>query len=160
MAESKRKQVFGHYLLGAIRVALGAVLLWASLAKIKQPYDFLTDVYDYQMLNSQLVLFVAMCLPWVELLVSVCLLGGIFVEGAMAASCVLGAIFTTAVGTALLKGLPISCGCFAASPGDQRIGYMTLIRSMAVLLAAAVGLLLLRKWTEQEPARAEGAAAA
>jgi hypothetical protein len=42
---------------------LGFMLLWSSLPKIRQPYDFLGSVYGYELVGAKLGIFVAMTIP-------------------------------------------------------------------------------------------------
>lgn len=114
-----------------VRIGLGCTFLYSSLPKIRQPYDFLSSVYKYEMVGPKLGLLIAMVLPWAELMVGVCLLGGIFVGGALLVSIALGAMFTFVIGSAMYRGLNISCGCFSSTGS---IGYATLIRACAVML--------------------------
>ena len=66
-------------------------------------------------------------------MVAVCLLGGIFVGGALLVSAAMGAMFMFVIGSAMYRGLEISCGCFSVSGS---IGYATLICACAVILAS------------------------
>jgi hypothetical protein len=93
---------------------------------------------------------VAMVLPWVELLTGVCLVGGVFVGGALLISMGMGAMFTFVLASALWRHLDISCGCFSSSAAGK-ISYATLIRAIAITLlssAAYAGVILLqpRRW--------------
>ena len=126
--------------LVVVRIALGCMFLWSSLPKIRQPYDFLSSVYSYELVGPKLGMLVAMTLPWLELLVGICLIGGVFVSGALLASAGLGAMFAFVVGSALHRGLDISCGCFSTSAGDK-ISYMTLIRAIGILLLSGLSYL-------------------
>ena len=111
------------------------MFIWSSLPKIRQPYDFLSSVYSYELVGPKLGMFVAMTLPWLELLVGICLIGGIFIDGALLASIAMTAMFTFVLGSALYHGLEITCGCFGAS-ATEIIGYSTLIRACLILLAS------------------------
>ena len=136
-----------------VRIALGCMFLYSSLPKIRQPYDFLAGVYKYELVGPKLGLLIAMALPWVELMVGVCLLGGIFVGGALLVSVVMGAMFTFAVGSAMYRGLEISCGCFSAVGS---IGYATLIRACVITLvsiAAYITVIAVRPKAASEPSR-------
>lgn len=94
-------------------------------------------MYNYELVGPKLGLLVAMVLPWAELFVGICLVGGIFVSGALLVSIAMGAIFSFAAASALHRGLNISCGCFSASSTEQ-ISYVTLVRAcMIVLLSIA-----------------------
>ena len=119
-----------------IRIALGSLFLYSSLPKIRHPYDFLSDVYSYEIVGRQLGLLVAMVLPWAELLTGICLLGGIFVGGALLMSIGMAVMFTFVISWALYQGLNISCGCFGS--GTEKITYLTLIRAIGILLASCL----------------------
>jgi len=126
-----------------VRIVLGCLFLYSAVAKIRQPYDFLSSVYEYELVGPKLGMFVAIMLPWLELLVGICLVGGIFVGGALLASMAMAAMFTYVLVSALYRGLDISCGCFG---GDKAvISYFTLLRAVAILVfsGAAYGCVLL-----------------
>ena len=141
----KKQRLFSGFML-VVRLGLGCLFLYSSLPKIRQPYDFLSSVYNYELVGPKLGVLVAMTLPWAELLAGVCLVGGIFVSGALLVSIGMAAMFAFVLASALYRGLEISCGCFSAS-GAGVIGYSTLIRACAILLAsiaAYIGLVALR----------------
>jgi uncharacterized membrane protein YphA (DoxX/SURF4 family) len=123
----------------AMRVALGCLFIYSALPKIRQPYDFLHDVYNYEIVGPKLGLLVAMVLPWMEFMVGVCLLGGIFISGALLVCMGMAAMFSFVVVWALYKGLDISCGCFGS--GTEKVTYLTLIRSLVILLFSAAAYL-------------------
>ena len=129
-----------------VRLALGCLFLWSSFSKIRQPYDFLSSVYNFELVGPKLGVLVAMVLPWLELLVGICLIGGIFISGALLASIGMAAMFTFVLAWSLYQGLEISCGCFSASGGGI-ISYSTLIRACVILLfsvAAYISIFIMR----------------
>lgn len=130
----KKQRLFSGFIL-VVRLGLGCLFLWSSLPKIRQPYDFLSSVYNYELVGPKLGVLVAMTLPWAELLVGICLVGGIFVSGALLVSIGMAAMFAFVLASALYRGLDISCGCFSASDAGV-IGYSTLIRDCVILLAS------------------------
>jgi len=143
-------------ILFIVRLALGCTLVLSGLPKIRQPYDFLSSVYDYELVGPRLGELAAMTLPWFELFLGICLLGELFVAGALLGCALLGLVFTVAQASALYRGLDISCGCFQAS-GPERVSYVTLARA-AVFFAAGLGaylghLLLARKPESASPVR-------
>ena len=131
---------YGPTVLLIVRYSLGCLFLYSALPKIRQPYDFLSSVYQYEMLGPKAGMVVAMVLPWFELVVGICLLGGIFVSGALLAVAAMGAMFTCGIAMALYRGLNITCGCFGASSGDK-INFLTLIRAAVILLVALAAYL-------------------
>lgn len=116
------------------------MFIYSSLQKIRQPYDFLANVYNFELVGPKLGMLTAMILPWAELLVGICLVGGIFVSGALLVSICLGAMFMFVLASALYRGLNISCGCFGSSFADT-IGYSTLIRAVIIMLLSAAAYL-------------------
>lgn len=122
-----------------VRVGLGCMFLISALPKIRQPYDFLGDVYGYEVVGPKLGMLVAMTMPWVELVVGVCLLGSIFVGGALLISAGMGVMFTFVLSWAVYQGLDISCGCFGA--GTSTIGYGTIVRAVVITAVSFVGYL-------------------
>ncbi len=137
LAESKQKALPGYFLLAA-RLALGGILLWSCLPKLYQPYDFLSNVYQYELVGPKLGMLVAMALPWMELILGICLLGGIFSGGALLATVALMAVFVFCQGSALYHGLAIACGCFETSNAGF-ISYATLLRTLLFLALALAG---------------------
>ena len=129
-----------HGLSALIRIALGAVFLWSSLPKLRQPYDFLGSVYQYEMVGPKLGVFVATVLPWLEALLGVCLLGSVFVRGSLLLAAGLLAFFTFAQASVLWRGLAISCGCFGSS--GELISYATVLRTALLFVAALVAFTL------------------
>lgn len=115
-----------------VRLGLGCMLLYSGLAKMRQPYDFLSNVYNFELVGLKLGVLTAIALPWVELLVGICLIGGIFASGALLVSIGMGAMFSFVIGSALYRGLNVSCGCFGATSAE--IGYTTLIRACVIML--------------------------
>jgi uncharacterized membrane protein YphA (DoxX/SURF4 family) len=126
------------YIIHIIRIAIGCMFLWGSLPKIRQPYDFLSSVYSYELVGPKLGMFVAMTLPWLEVLVGICLIGGVFISGALLVSTAMAAMFTFVLGSALYHGLEITCGCFGSS-STEIVNYSTLIRACVILLFSVVG---------------------
>ncbi len=137
-----------------VRLGLGFIFIVSSVPKIRQPFAFLGSVYGYELVGPQMGVLVAMVLPWVELFTGVCLVGGVFVGGALLASMGMGAMFTFVLASALWRHLDISCGCFSSSAAGK-ISYVTLIRAIVILLvsmAAYAGVILLQPKQWQTPA--------
>jgi putative oxidoreductase len=142
-----------------VRLGLGFLFIMSSMPKIRQPYVFLGSVYAYELVGPQLGVLVAMVLPWLELLVGVCLVGGVFVGGALLASTGMGVLFTFVLASALWRHLDISCGCFSTSLAGK-ISYVTLIRAIVITLCSAIayaGVIFLqpRQWQGGVPEPAE-----
>lgn len=124
--------------LVGLRVLLGGVFLYASYDKILQPQAFALAVYHYQILPDAAVNLAALVLPWLELLLGLCLVGGVWLPGAAATATGLLTVFWGALVFNLLRGLDVHCGCFstdsAAGPADWR----TVARDFVFLALALV----------------------
>lgn len=133
------RKIFDLFLY-IIRVGIGCIFIYSSLPKIRRPYDFLSSVYGYELVGPKAGMFAAMTLPWLELLVGICLVGGIFVGGALLVSIAMGILFTCVLASALYNGLKITCGCFGAGDSDI-ITYKTLLRAAVIMLLSIVAYL-------------------
>ena len=138
--DRQKREKFFSALLYVLRIGIGCMFIWGSLPKIRQPYDFLSSVYSYELVSPRLGMFVAMTLPWLELLVGICLVGGVFIAGALLVSAAMAAMFTFVIASALYQGLEITCGCFGSS-ATEIIGVSTLIRAVAILFFSGLGFL-------------------
>ena len=118
----------------AARLILSSIFIYASLDKIAHPAAFAKDVYNYQILPDALINLTALVLPWLELLLGLCLLAGIWLPGAVLTVNGLLLVFLAALVFNLARGLDVNCGCFGAGglgPSMSTGGY--LLRDMAFL---------------------------
>ena len=127
-----KRKTFDLFLY-VVRIGIGCMFIYSSLPKIRQSYDFLSSVYSYELAGPKLGMFVAMTLPFLELIVGVCLIGGIFISGALLASIVMAAMFSYVLGSALYKGLEITCGCFGTG-STEIVTSSTFIRAVIILV--------------------------
>lgn len=96
-----------------LRVVLGWIFLAAGWSKIGQTMPTLASIYSYQIvIPDVLAEFFAMVLPWVELLLAVLLLAGLFFPWTLLATAAVLAGFTALTAQAWWRELDIDCGCF------------------------------------------------
>jgi len=124
------------------RISFGCLFIWSGLLKIRQPYIFLSSIYDYGIVGPKVGILVAMVLPWLEVILGCCLAGGILVSGSFLTVIILFTIFTFNFATVLYQGLKISCGCFGSDSSDV-ITYLTLMRSCLMLAVCVIAYVLL-----------------
>jgi uncharacterized membrane protein YphA (DoxX/SURF4 family) len=117
----------------ALRVALGALFVWAALAKLPDMAAFAQDVANYRVLPAGTVAFVAASVVGIELLAGALLALGILERPAAIVVSVLLAAFSVFVAQALLRGIDLRCGCFG---GDARASWWTVVRDLAMLAAS------------------------
>ena len=114
-------------LITLLRVSLGAVFIVASLDKIQNPEAFATNIANYRLLPYVLINGMAVWLPWMEIITGTFLVLGIWTRAATIIVCGLLVVFSIAIAQALIRGLDISCGCFATNPDSERMSLWTLI---------------------------------
>ena len=100
--------------LGA-RTILGIVFIYASIDKVLHPEAFARAVYNYQILPDFLINLAAIILPWLELILGLFLIIGLFREGSACVASLLLVVFFGAIVFNLARGLDIHCGCFRTS---------------------------------------------
>ena len=122
------------------RIFLGFLFIYASLEKILQPEEFAKQVGYYKALPIGLENLLAIVLPWTELIVGICLLAGLFVDGAALLSIIMMLVFILAISQAMLRGIDISCGCFKISAESEKLGLHTIIRDIIFLIMSFVVL--------------------
>lgn len=124
-------------LLLLLRLALGAVFVYASIDKIANPAGFAVAIGHYQMLPYILIAVMAAVLPWLELACGIALIVNRWTPGASLLIILMNAVFIAAIASALARGLDISCGCFSTSGAGSRVGLTRLIEDIGFLAAAA-----------------------
>jgi uncharacterized membrane protein YphA (DoxX/SURF4 family) len=117
-----------------LRLLLGGLLLYSGLAKFKLPYEFLAAVNAYAITPPFISVLIAGLLPLLEIVLGVCLIGGVLTEGATILTVVLCAFFTVATSSAWMRGLQINCGCFGGAA--EKISGFLVVRSAAFLALA------------------------
>jgi len=122
-------------MLSILRILIGSIFLVSSLGKLFSPYqNFLYVIQAYQILPSWAESLTAQIFPWVEFFTGAFVCLGLWTPWALRGALLLFGIFLTAVGQALLRGLPLeSCGCF---------GEWIHLKPQAVFLMDSASLLL------------------
>ncbi len=123
-------------LLAAVRVYLGLVFVAAAWFKILQPYAFALSVATYRILPLGAVNALAIVLPWIEIVVGLALVLGVWTRAAALVVAGLLVVFTGAIGSAIARGFQMSCGCFSSQQAAAEIGTRTLLRDGAWLVGA------------------------
>jgi len=122
------------------RVVLGLMFIYASLDKIAHPEEFAKNIGYYKVLPFGLENLLAIVLPWVELIVGVCLVSGLLIDGSTVLSILMMLVFILAISQAMLRGIDISCGCFKVSADSGRLGLETILRDIVFLIMSFIVL--------------------
>lgn len=134
------KNFLGPALVLICRLVLGVVFIYASLEKMADPAGFAQNIYYYRMVPSALLHPFATVLPVLEFVAGVALIAGVQLRGAALLTLLMNIMFMVALGTALRRGLDISCGCFHTD-GGHGVGLDLMIRDFLLALACLPPLL-------------------
>ncbi len=157
MGDLHEQSTWRGWTLLALRLILGVIMLFASFPKFFNwdgaswsnpvpPIDlapFARDVYNYRILPIPLVNLVAMFVPAIEGLCSICLLTGAWLRPCTLIQAFFQMVFLVAMGQAMIRGLDINCGCFSGV-ADSKVGFFTLARD-SVFLIGFISVFVLAK---------------
>ena len=96
------------------RYVLGGIFIYASLDKIQDPKTFSDLIDNYHITPHFLHNLFALILPWVELLIGISLITGIYFEASLQITIFLLIWFIFILSQAVLRGIDTHCGCFKA----------------------------------------------
>ena len=123
----------------AARLILAAVFLASGALKAIDPAAFLIDIRSFHILPDPWAAWLAMCLPWLEILTGAALLSGVLASGASWLAALMLTTFLAAITRSAFIGLDIHCGCFGSSNSSS--SYPALILRNSALLALAALLI-------------------
>ena len=117
------------------RVILGIVLIYASIDKIVHPAEFAKAIGNYNVLPFGLENLLSIVLPVLELLVGICLVLGIMIDGSALIAGGMMVLFIIAISQALFRGIDIDCGCFKVTVenGGHQVGIRRIIEDFIYL---------------------------
>lgn len=124
----------------ALRLALGAVFLYAAYTKLRQSWLlFALSIDSYQLLPQWAVLTLARTLPWFELGIGLLLVAGVWLRYTSILATAILSLFFSIMLYQYANGAGIDCGCFGVG---EALSAKTLARD-AALLAGAIALVTL-----------------
>ena len=107
-----KKILTQQYTLLFFRFALGGLFIYASLDKIQNPQKF-SDLIDNFHVTPILVNNIfALTLPWVELIIGIGLISGIYMDAVLYLTILLLVWFIFILAQAVIRGIDTHCGCF------------------------------------------------
>lgn len=116
------------------RLLLGGSFVYAGYLKASDVHAFAGAVAAYQLLPYSLNYLVAATLPWLELLAGGLLLANRHVRASALVLTGLTSLFVAILISAIVRGLEIDCGCFAAA--DPTTPWEALLRDLVILAVA------------------------
>jgi hypothetical protein len=122
---------FCHTLL---RLCIGGVFVYAGALKIADPMAFADSVATFRLLPHAIISPFVLTLPTYEVLLGTLLVLNRTVRAASLGVLILSTLFAAGLGTALIRGLSIDCGCFGSSRWSSNTW---LLLARAIVLGAA-----------------------
>ncbi|MGD0476109.1 MAG: MauE/DoxX family redox-associated membrane protein [Candidatus Velthaea sp.] len=118
-----------------LRVAVGAVFIWAGALKIGHADVFAAQITAFGIVPHALIAPLALLLPVFEIVLGGYLIAGLYTRVAAVIAAIQLAIFAAAIASAVMRGLSLSCGCFG--PGDKTVtSWPEVVRDVAVAAVA------------------------
>lgn len=100
------------WLVFALRLLLGGVLLAAGALKVMDTNALAAMIAGYRLLPPAIVPPIAIALPPLELIFGFYLVVGLFTRVAGGVVCAMFVLYAVAVGSAVVRHIPATCGCF------------------------------------------------
>ncbi len=114
------------------RIVFGLIFIYASFDKILHPAAFADIVANYRLLPEGFSTYVALLLPWLEVVAGIALLIGKMSQGAYIILMALTFMFLVALTSALLRGIDTNCGCFSITGAGASL-YWDIARDVGIL---------------------------
>jgi putative oxidoreductase len=128
----------GPYATLVSRLVLGGVFLFAGASKVVDPGSLAASIRTYGLgLPEWFVTFSAYSLPYIEVMLGLYLIAGLFTKASAWATTGLMALFTLALVQGAVRGLEIDCGCFGAGADSGSNLWLSAARDVGLL---ALGL--------------------
>lgn len=122
----------------AVQVGLGVLFVWAAGNKlfVSGVEVFVKDVANFRIVGEPWDAVIAYTLPWLELLVGLCLILNMQIRGAALLATLMTLVFLVAVISAWTRGIDLHCGCFGKS--TEAVKYPEKTSQLVIQLMACV----------------------
>lgn len=136
-----------------IRLALGAIWLWAGTAKLADPRGFVQAVRAYDVTPEWLSKAIGYGMPVLEVCLAALLIAGVITRIAAVVSAALFTVFLVGIIQAAVRGLKLECGCFGGGGATEGSTTYTLdiFRDVGLLLLAVFLIIWpMTRWSVDE----------
>lgn len=138
MIDSEQSSVLKNALLMTARLIAGGALILAAIGKLKNPEALMLSMKSFELVPVMIIPLSAYILPWLELVVGVCLVYGLATRASAVWASILYIIFTVALLSVLARGMSVDCGCFGALTGESTVSWRSIVRNGIFLSTALV----------------------
>jgi len=111
-----KKEILNTILVVSFRLILGYIFIYASISKIANPLEFSNQIDQYKATPIIFNNLIALIIPWLELLIGLCLIFNRNLKGAIILSIFLLIVFIILLSQAYYRGISLECGCFGLGP--------------------------------------------
>lgn len=120
-----------------------AILLWLSgIQHSSNGFRFYGTILEYNIVPDFVAVLAAATLPTAHLILAAMLImPHTQIRAPLLATTILGTVFVIAQTTALMRGVPINCGCFGGL-AERNIGIVSLSIAGSLVFISALGALL------------------
>jgi len=101
---------------------------------------FAAQIAGFRLLAPAVIAPIAIALPFLEILLGIYLILGLFTRTAAWAAVILLGIFDLAIASAVVRGMTVSCGCFGPTDASVTTWPEVARDAVFVILAAVVAL--------------------
>ena len=123
--------------LVVLRWAVAGIFIYAGVEKILSPQNFADSIASFQLVPKALIHLVALGLPPFEVIMGVAVVVGIYRRPALLGINALTVVFIVALASAIVRGIPVDCGCFGSKEPSTAQAWVALLRDIPILAAAA-----------------------
>ncbi len=123
-----------------MQIGLGCLFLYAGGMKlfVSGLDEFVKEIGNYKLVEAPLDAMIAYLLPWLELLVGLCLLVNFQIRAASLWAILMTLVFLVGIGSGWWRGLDLHCGCFGKS--IEAVNYPWKISALFLQLVACIGV--------------------
>ncbi len=127
------KFLFNKNVLFIIRVLIALLFIITGAGKIAEPLQFSVAIMKYQIFGLVFANLIAIYIPWLELIVGILLLFGIYIKENVLFIDIMLLLFNVLIITAIIMGLNIDCGCYGSS-GAMKVGFTKLLTNFGIIV--------------------------
>jgi uncharacterized membrane protein YphA (DoxX/SURF4 family) len=115
---------------------LGVVFVYAGATKANVPQDFAQNIMNYHLVSESTAIVLASTLPALEIVTGLSLLLGVWRQGGLVLISLMSIIFIVALGSLIVRGINVDCGCFHQYDGVMATPAMGIAKNLLILVLA------------------------
>lgn len=128
--------IYSSPIYALCRIVLGVIFIYAASGKINAPQELADSIASYRLVPYPIISVMALALPLFELTCGLLMLTGYLCATGLLSSIAMLIVFLASLLYAVVRGLPINCGCFGAHSWLDANPWIALVRDGVLLLCA------------------------